>query len=65
MAEPPEGVIAGESVPPGSEPDNYDEKIIKQVMHELKARSPVFKQMSDTELREKAIEFCHKHDIDI
>jgi len=65
LSKPPEGVICGESVPKGSEPDNYDEQKIKEVMHSLKARGEVFRKMSEDELRERAIEFCHRHGVDI
>lgn len=65
MAEPPEGVIAGESVPKGSEPDNYDEAKIKETMGALKSQGPPFIHMNETELREKAIAFLRKYGADL
>lgn len=53
LAAPPEGVIAGESVPAGSEPDNYDRAAVERLAHSLKAR-PGYRRRSDAELYEIA-----------
>lgn len=61
ISEPPEGVFAGESVPHDSEPDSYDEDLLQRVEAQLKARGEPFATMSESELRERALEFCHKY----
>jgi len=65
LAEPPEGVIAGESVPPESEPDNYDEAMIQQIEGLLKARGEPYTGMNSSELRERAIETVRKHGVSL
>lgn len=59
---PPDGVLAGEDVPQGSEPDNYDEGLIKRVMGALAARG-VYSDMGQKELREAAVEFIRNHNL--
>jgi hypothetical protein len=63
MSKPPEGVIAGESVPVGSEPDEYDEMLIQKVEAMLKGRGEAYAGMGDSELREKAIETLRKNGV--
>lgn len=65
LAEPPEGVIAGESAPPESEPDNYDEAMIQQIEGLLKARGEPYTEMNSSELRQKALDTLRKHGVDL
>ena len=62
---PPEGVTAGESVPTGSEPDRLEETTIQRMKHHLKAHHPAGMEMSDDELRERAIERLHEMQVSI
>lgn len=55
-SKPPEGVIAGESVPVESEEDNYTEQAIEETMNVLKTHGKPYTEMQDSELREKALE---------
>lgn len=55
LAEPPEGVIAGEDVHRGSEPDEYERNAVDRVVAALKER-PGYHERSDDELREIATE---------
>jgi hypothetical protein len=63
MAPPPEGAVVGESVPPESEPDRFDEALIQDVMGLLKGRGHPYVEMNDSELRETAVETIRKHEI--
>lgn len=56
MSRPPEGAFKGESVPVGSEPDEYDREEIEKISHVLKSRGEPYISMSESELREKALE---------
>lgn len=56
LAEPPEGVIAGEDVPSENQKEQMKEKAIQETIAVLKSRGPPFTEMSEDELREKAIE---------
>jgi hypothetical protein len=60
MSEPPEGVLAGESVPPGSEPDEFDREKLEKVKNELKARLGNPRSMSEEDFEEKAKEIIEK-----
>jgi len=60
MSEPPEGVVRGESVPAGSEPDEYDRERIERVKNGLKTRGGQYLEMSDSELEDKAITIISK-----
>lgn len=64
-SEPPEGVVAGENVPRGSEPDEYQRELIERTMHALKARGPPFTSMSASELEEKALEYLRLNGVDL
>jgi len=64
LAEPPEGAIRGESVPPASEPDNYDETFIQDLMGALKARGEPYISMSESELRERAVETAREYGVE-
>lgn len=55
LAEPPEGVIAGENVSRGSEPDEYDRNIINKTIALLKEKE-AYKGKSHDELHEIARE---------
>lgn len=61
LSKPPEGVIRGENVPPGSEPDEYDRERLERVKHTLKGESETFMEMSDSELEEAAKRFIDKY----
>lgn len=61
LSSPPEGVLAGENVPAESEPDQYDQQKIEEVMALLKIRGEPYISMSDYELRERALEYLHKY----
>lgn len=63
-SEPPEGAIAGEDVPKESEPDNYDEQLIEELMHELKTRGEPWTEMNRGELNDRARELLDKHGVD-
>lgn len=65
LAEPPEGVISGENVPQGSEPDNYDEALLQKVEGLLKSRGSPYTEMGESELREKAIKTVRMHGVKI
>lgn len=54
MSKPPEGVVAGETVPVESEPDEAARQAIEHVMNHIKARHPSGAEMSESERREKA-----------
>lgn len=56
LSEPPEGVIAGESVPQESEPEEYERVAVEQMMGLLKTRGEPYTTMSETELEQKAVE---------
>jgi hypothetical protein len=58
-------VTAGESVPPESEPDEYDEALIEEVEGLLKARGEPYVGMSSSELRKKALDVLHEHGVDL
>jgi len=60
LAEPPEGVLEGEDVPAESAPDSYDEQLIEQAAHAIKTRGEPFTSMSDSELRERAINLLQR-----
>lgn len=60
MSAPPEGALAGETVPPGSEPDAFEESVIQRVMAEMKARGEPYTEMSEHELRERALELLQE-----
>lgn len=55
LSQPPEGVLAGEDVPRGSEPDAYEETKLQRVVGTLKTR-PEYRKHTDGELREIAKE---------
>ena len=54
MAEPPEGVLVGESVPRENELSDKEEAIVQEFIGQMKARGRPFVAMSDKELRERA-----------
>lgn len=56
FAEPPEGVVAGENVPVENQEVQFEEKKIQEAMGKLKSIGVPFSEMSESELREKAIE---------
>jgi len=60
MAEPPEGVISGESVPVENEAENINESEIQEIVGLLKSRGPPYTEMSESELRDKAGEIIHE-----
>lgn len=55
LAEPPEGVIAGEDVPLENQQEDFKEKEIEEMMGRLKSIGRPFSEMKKSELREKAI----------
>lgn len=55
MAPPPEGVIAGESVPRENELSDREEALIQELVGKMKGRGEPFASMSDNELRERAV----------
>ena len=57
---PPEGVLAGESVPRENEESEVDDSEIEEIMNELKQRGEPYLSMSKEERREKALEIWHK-----
>ena len=59
MTEPPEGVLAGEDVPVGSEPDEVEQTKIDRMAGILKHREP-YSQMTDEKRREIAINKLQK-----
>jgi len=61
LSEPPEGVIRGENVPPGSEPDEYDRERLERVENTLKGQSAKFVEMPESELEEYAKQFIDKY----
>lgn len=65
LGKPPEGVVAGENVPPGSEPDAFDEQAITEAVGVLNGRGEPYSSMSESETREKAIELLREHGGDI
>lgn len=60
-SKPPEGAIVGESVPKGSEPEQYERERIERVKNTLKAKSPAFQQLSESELEERAKQFIDRY----
>lgn len=58
---PPEGVIAGESVPRENEQVALEESRIEAVKNHLKGRGPPFTGMSDSELREYAVALIQRY----
>jgi len=65
MAEPPEGVLAGENVPRENEQHDIDETLIEEVMAMLKGRGEPYINMNETELEEKAVETIREHGVDL
>lgn len=61
LTEPPEAVLCGESVPLENQQDDLDELHIKRTMNLLKTRGEPFTSMSETELRERAVELLRKY----
>lgn len=55
LAEPPEGVLVGESVPRENEQDDIEQAAIEEMVGLLKTR-PAYRAKSDSELREIAKE---------
>lgn len=60
MTEPPSGVILGESVPPENQEDRIEENRIETLMGELKGRDQRYREMSESELRDIAVEVYEK-----
>ena len=58
--QPPEGVLAGESVPRENEESEVDDSEIEEIMNKLKQRGEPYISMSHEERREKALEIWHK-----
>lgn len=56
LSEPPEGVLAGENVPRENEEDDQRRQEIEAIKGTLKARSPIFREMSESKLEERALE---------
>jgi hypothetical protein len=65
MGTPPEGVLAGETVRPESEPDEYDEALIEEVEGLLKARGEPYAGMNSSELRKKTLDVLHEHGVSL
>lgn len=55
LAEPPDGVLVGEDVPPENEADRIESDTIDRTANTLKGYAP-YHEWSDAERREKAIE---------
>lgn len=60
FAEPPEGVIVGEDVPLENQEEQFEEKRIQEVMGTLKSIGKPYSTMSESELREEAVERLHE-----
>lgn len=62
LSEPPEGVLAGESVPPeNTEAENEFERVeVETMMGVLKGRGRPFTTMGDSELEERSREYLRK-----
>lgn len=58
---PPDGVLAGESVPRENEEEQIEDGKIEEVMGLLKARGEPWTNMSDSELRERSRKLINKH----
>lgn len=54
LAEPPEGVTAGESVPRENEADDRRAAALAEVKATLKTRGEPYRSMSESELTERA-----------
>jgi len=59
LAEPPEGVLAGENVPVENESDDLNENEIQEIIGMLKIRGEPYTEMKRYELREKAIDIIN------
>jgi hypothetical protein len=58
LSRPPEGVIRGEDVP--VENQDFEELEVKKAMAKMRGHK-AYRQMSDSELRDKARGFIEKH----
>lgn len=65
LTKPPEGVVAGENVHRDSEPENYEDMLVGDVMGVLKARGEPYISMDRSELRERAVETIDKHGVEL
>lgn len=61
MSEPPEAVLAGESVPLENQQEELEEKRIRDMVAVLKSRGEPYSGMNDYELRERAIDALDKY----
>ena len=55
LAEPPEGVVRGESVPVENDGDAIDEAVIDKTVGQMKTM-PGYSELTDRELREIAVD---------
>lgn len=61
MSEPPEGAIVGEDVP--RENEEYSQTLIERAKNALKVEAQVYREMSDDELEERAVELLRKNGV--
>lgn len=60
LTSPPEGVLAGESVPRENEYDERQEWLISEAMSVLKQRGDPYVGINEAELRERAIDHLRR-----